>query len=834
MSKVRDAISAEVTKKVSQHALVIWQDTEGEYADVAQELSPSGTTFVRYDGSWYGLRHTIDAYLAGEQPPKLLVYVPAAKPTHDDPLLEVRKSGHEFTRRLPTLVRDALKGELSEQRIAELTTHAKTLPDVEIALANGGGADVRLVRILKTTDTHLMALRVFKGELDSQLTTDRAWDAVASMLNKQFGGETKGSGDELRGNAARQLFLSELEVAMDGLPAALQAARLPAPADQLRRTSDLLARWRADGEYRASYVHLAREIDDVLQLVKHIEWKAGLAGCVTTPSIETIVFRHALKLLDSDAWEDAAKLAAARFEKSLWCRADAGDDQWAARNARWRVVEAIAKLRAVLVSVPAPAGDRSADVFSWYADKGWQVDQAHRLYELTRVELDAYGDLDAAINAARAAYETWLEDVLLATSKSIESSGVDPGALSRQGEIHDKWVRGGDEPAAYIWVDAMRYELGQTLVDQLRGVVADVSIHAAVGAAPTITPVGMANLAPSADTRLSLAVDAGKLVVRLDGTVIATVADRVNQLRGAHGDRVANLTLDDVVGQSEKELRRAIGNARVVIVRSTEIDAQGESGMLQAAWPSFAQLVQLLVRAIARLGHAGVRRIVVTADHGFIVLPRGLGADRSIDVPSGGTGELHRRVWIGNGGVSGPSTLRVALASTGTPGDLDLVVPRGLAVFKGQGSKQFFHGGLSPQELIVPVVVAGFAEVEATPKLSVKVTVAGGRVTTGMFAATIEFGGDLFTSEITVRAVAQGTGAGKAVARVVSGDGFDSATGIITLRRDTSPVLAFQMTANVDKDDVVRVEVLDARTGLSLGFVDVAAAARIVVEEDLI
>ena len=79
---------------------------------------------------------------------------------------------------------------------------------------------------------------------------------------------------------------------------------------------------------------------------------------------------------------------------------------------------------------------------------------------------------------------------------------------------------------------------------------------------------------------------------------------------------------------------------------------------------------------------AGVRRIVITADHGFVTLSRGLGPDRAIDPPPGGTGELHRRGWVGKGASTTPSTLRVPLASTGIPSDLDLIVPRGLAVFR--------------------------------------------------------------------------------------------------------------------------------------------------------
>ena len=256
--------------------------------------------------------------------------------------------------------------------------------------------------------------------------------------------------------------------------------------------------------------------------------------------------------------------------------------------------------------------------------------------------------------------------------------------------------------------------------------------------------------------------------------------------------------------------------------------------MLNAAWSQFNAVLELLRNLVARLGQAGVGRIVITADHGFVTLSRGLGPDRAIDPPSGGTGELHRRGWVGKGSSTTPSTLRVPLASSGVPSDLDIIVPRGLAVFRAGGSRQFFHGGLSPQELLIPVVVVDSEPAPAPKELQVDVTIAGGRITTGAFAASVGFSGNLFTTEITVRVVAQGPTGSGVVARVVSGDGFDPATGAVTLKADgSSPVLTFQVTANLERDTAVDIEVFDARTSVRLGGVEAIVLAKIVVEDDL-
>src|SRR5207249_9124846 len=117
----------------------------------------------------------------------------------------------------------------------------------------------------------------------------------------------------------------------------------------------------------------------------------------------------------------------------------------------------------------------------------------------------------------------------------------------------------------------------------------------------------------------------GDLLVRVSGAKVANVPDRVARLRAAHGDKILDRALDAVAGQGEKELKRALAGADLLLVRSQELDSAGESGMLNAAWSQFSAVLEMLRNIVARLSQAGVRRIVITADHGFVTLSRALG-----------------------------------------------------------------------------------------------------------------------------------------------------------------------------------------------------------------
>jgi hypothetical protein len=831
---MRDRLAAELARKVSQRGLVVWQDSRGEYTAVASSLCPAGTRFVTYDGSWYALRRTVEPFLAGDAPPKMVIYVPV-RPPEDDPLEELRAAGAVYTRRLSKLAEDALTGQLSDQRLTEICRQARTLLEAEAAIAGDPGGDIRLMGILGASDTRTIALRILTGERASELDRADAWPAAAELLNTQVGGALTGSGDDLRRDAFRQMLLTEVAEAAGRLPKELAPAWGPVKAEQRRRTSDLLMAWRADPVYRDGYGVLARQVDEEIGLARVLEWSDGLSSCIVTPAIEGLALDEAVRSLESGQAAAAGALAEQRLEISPWLQPQGpGGDAWAAPARQWRAVQATARLITAVHENPVPAGLLPGPLLGWYVDAGSMVDRAHRRFEMARNDLRMLGALEPVLTAAGLAYEQWLDATLAAYTSAVETSGFDTGPFARQGDIYTKWVRDAAGPVAYVWVDALRLELGSDLCHGLRADGQAAELHVAVAAAPTITPVGMANLTPGAGTGLSLTLDGGDLAIQVDGAKIATVADRVARLRAARGGKILDRTLDAVAGQGEKELKRALGDADLLLVRSQELDSAGESGMLNAAWSQFNAVLEMLRNLVARLGQAGVRRIVITADHGFVTLSRGLGPDRAIDPPRGGTGDLHRRGWVGKGASTTPSTLRVPLASTGVPSDLDLIVPRGLAVFRAGGSKQFFHGGLSPQELLIPVIVIETEPAWEPKELQVEVMVAGERITTGAFAATIGFTGDLFTNEITVRVTAQGPAGGAGVARVVSGDGFDPATGAVTLRASgTPPVLTFQVTTNLTRGTTLDIGVFDARTGVRLGGTETKVAAAIVVEDDL-
>ena len=235
----------------------------------------------------------------------------------------------------------------------------------------------------------------------------------------------------------------------------------------------------------------------------------------------------------------------------------------------------------------------------------------------------------------------------------------------------------------------------------------DLTFQPAIGTMPTITEIGMAALLPRANESAKVvAVGGGKLGLEIDGTVIKDRKDRIAFLKDHAGRAGLRLQARRPAAEAAEEgegrhPERPAGPGHVAGDRRTSARATPSSARLQ-----MDGVLTYLRRGVRILGDLGVKTIILAADHGHLFADE-IGEDMKIDAPGGETADLHRRVWVGEGGTSEPSFLRTSLASLGVDSDFDIATPWTFACLQGRraATSLYFHGGLSPQELIVPVVV---------------------------------------------------------------------------------------------------------------------------------
>jgi len=379
---------------------------------------------------------------------------------------------------------------------------------------------------------------------------------------------------------------------------------------------------------------------------------------------------------------------------------------------------------------------------------------------------------------------------------------------------------------AYVWVDALRFEMARALCRLLKDDFT-LSIKPALGTIPTITEIGMAALLPKAHQSAKVvAIGGGKLGLEIDGTLLKDRKDRIAFLKMHAGISVFDAKLEDLLPKPSKKIREGILDAQLVLVTSQEIDELCESDNIAQARLQMDGILGHLRRGVRVLSDLGIKAIVLAADHGHLFAEE-ISDDMKIDAPGGQTEDLHRRVWVGVGGAAEPSYLRAPLRSLGVESALDIATPWTFACFKSKGgSRAYFHGGLSPQEFIIPVVVMtpkATAMSGAPTGMQWQLTPGSAKLTTRFFSVQIAgnqlglFGAAPPRIRVEIRANK------KCVSLPVSASyGFEDATRDVTLEfvegdaRRVEPNTVTMMLTEEIAQKTVGLYLLDATTGAEL------------------
>ena len=183
-------------------------------------------------------------------------------------------------------------------------------------------------------------------------------------------------------------------------------------------------------------------------------------------------------------------------------------------------------------------------------------------------------------------------------------------------------------------------------------------------------------------------------------------------------------------------------------------------------------------------------------------------------------------------GRSDDTLMRAPLRAFDMEGDFDIATPWNFACFKVKGGAlAYYHGGMSPQELIIPVMVltptAGMAAAGVRSEVEWGLTPGSKKLTTRFFSVQVN-GTNKALFELTPPKVRIELRAkGKPISRAVSASyGFDESTGDIALRIDAEnqnavdPNTVALMITEESEQKTVSLHLLDATNGSELSRID--------------
>lgn len=542
-------------------------------------------------------------------------------------------------------------------------------------------------------------------------------------------------GTKIRQALCRFLLFSEFCFDLEEeLPATLQRVAR-AGVDRRTLVDKVCESWRNDSKRQDDYRDIARQVEAELRLPELCAGLQKLGRRDTFPFEERCYCKIVMDHLRSGRLSEARAICQQRQSGNrIWVNDGLTGSIWTLIS---RTLDLLEKIH--VASAPRPSADAKSLIENYVAG-GWQIDRSHRLFEQTLHEMperEAGAELEIL---GRQKWREWADRQQTAFIRACEQEGWPNASLTRHVGIFTRWLKPemeSNKRCALLMVDAWRYEIAADFLE-LNSML-NLKLHGAAGQLPSITPVGMASLLPGAE-RLLIRDIKGKMEAVIDDKPIRNPDDRLAHSKTIYGDRCKLVDLSDVVRGS-----KFIPAADLLLVKTTEIDTAGEH-LTEDAPSVIANTLKRLSSALANLAQAGYEHIVLSSDHGFVLLGEN-DAGNVMERPEGQWLLDSRRVLLGKSAKSG-NALRLDAGKLGVPYEGEIVVPRSLGSFRPNQS--FFHGGLSLQESVLPVLIYqpnAAAMSTAKPKSkkagpSIVLSYRGGRktVTARMVAVDIKCG----------------------------------------------------------------------------------------------
>ena len=313
-------------------------------------------------------------------------------------------------------------------------------------------------------------------------------------------------------------------------------------------------------------------------------------------------------------------------------------------------------------------GTSISEIMQKYADDGWVADLAV-LDALASVErLD---DVRAVRSAVRKVYRPWLERIVEAFQDAIAASESDAYQAESPQEVTDG--------TCLLFVDGLRLDLAHRLGTMLEQQGIEVEVEPRLTALPSVTATAKPAISPVAS---ELAGGEGfETVVEATGSKVT--AQLLRRMVGDAGFQVLGT----------EELGHISGRAWL---ESGSIDEYGHAHGWRVAHHAAAELRGIADRIVGLLEH-GWQRVVVITDHGWLLMPGDL---PKVELPEHLT-EIRKG--------------RCARLKEGSQTDQQVLSwhwDRGVRIAVAPGihcyeaGKEYEHGGLSPQECVVPILTA--------------------------------------------------------------------------------------------------------------------------------
>lgn len=305
---------------------------------------------------------------------------------------------------------------------------------------------------------------------------------------------------------------------------------------------------------------------------------------------------------------------------------------------------------------------------------------------------------------------TYMLELSLKWSDTIENlNRYDANKLTMQNKFFDKYIKSQAESSKngrtiVIISDAFRYECAKELNEKLKVFGTKSDIYYMLGLVPSYTQLGMAALLPNKElSRDPNYKDKGSDNIFVDGINSVGIENRERILTKVVPEGLA-IQYEELYAMTKSEWKKIFSGKKVVYIYHDVVDKAGEhdeNNVFEACEKSIKQ-IEGLVKDL-HTTFSGVN-CYISADHGFFY-KRGKVED--YQKTSRDTSATRQKVRYSYTDKKSEEEGIVSI-------NLDYIfgensgyvnIPKGQNVFSKQGGGiNYVHGGILPQEIIIPVI----------------------------------------------------------------------------------------------------------------------------------
>lgn len=715
-----------VTACSGKQRLVYWQDEPGIYRSALASMDVPGISIVDATGSELATKRRV---LREEPRARFVVYRIGEEPVPTEDLIyDLRLRAARFS-----CSEEGIWAEecgISMELASALADHAAFFKSRERTTALAKST-------LPKTPLPSLELTMTAAALGVREGTTR--DVARAMARRLVVELSRGKGESLRAIVAAGLADALWRTLRDELGYRVPNGFSPSPQDLAFRLVEGTLGDLVEDDYKMAPAEASRVMGELAANTRSkeaYEWLCSEYGAFAFSLVPEVSRTYeALSTVEhvpqADEWalsrlaKDAAcgtldrkvieELAARRAGAPC---AAAYADHYAALVAMAKLDDSLKRYRAEV-----PSATTMEELMGGYATKWYEVDRRYRELRLRygRVSQGRFGQiLASAVDVVEARYNSFLSDCAARWQEHLLDEGPWPNE-SLPSQVHffrDHVIRRvpnatDGHRVGVIVSDALRYECAVDLVERLtasrvKGVASRnrTTVEARAGMVPSYTQLGMASLLPAG----LMEIDPATALVSKDGLPTAGTKARQALIdTGISGSRAWQ------ADELPVDLTSAIKGVPVVWVYHNVIDRIGdkqdtERKTFRAVEEAFAEIEDL----VARLLSVGCGTVLITSDHGFIYQDRDLEPKDFADVDGlgllkgaeGVDSERTRRFVVSDVLPKSPFLIEYTSSELSLVGGHLIGVPRGAMRLRLSGSgTRFVHGGVSPQECVVPVVV---------------------------------------------------------------------------------------------------------------------------------